>query len=198
MCCVLRVATVVWGGALSTTPKSLLYPPIHPNSADMPSKRTRSSKQNRQISANKKGKHTSDNSKEEEEEVKAGASSSSTTDAEKPKPTRRYQLDPSEFSPRLIDLQGNVFLLPSVGDTVTLQGVELTIQEASPEKCRLFRASFEDRDQQFAEAKEQLQEEINKRQEDIGALEAQSAQLFLRIQEDIDNADHLATQLGIY
>ena len=166
----------------------------------MLSKRTRSSEQKREASASKTDTDTSSNSEEEEEEeeVKAGASSSSTTDAQKPTPTRRYQLDPSEFSPRLIDLQGNVFLLPSVGDTVTLQGVELTIQEASPEKCRLFRASFEDRDQQFAEAKEQLQEEINKRQEDIGALEAQSAQLFLRIQEDIDNADHLATQLGIY
>ena len=82
--------------------------------------------------------------------------------------------------------------MKAVGDTITLQGIELTIQEASPQKCRLCRVTLEDEDLKFAEAKQQVQEEINKRQEDILALKGQFTEIGLSMEEDIANADHLA------
>ena len=74
----------------------------------------------------------------------------------------------------------------------------LAVEEASPDKCRLRRVTLEDRDQNFAEAKQQVQEESNKRQEDTRALEAQfnEVKAQMEMEKDIDNADDLATQLG--
>ena len=161
----------------------------------MPAKRSRSSKSDSKGAGSKKGKHESSS---EGEEAKTRATSSTAKEEEKEESKARagrYQLGPSESSPRLIDLQGKVVCV-SVGNTITLQGTELTVEEASPDKCRLRRVTLEDRDQKFAEAKQQVQKETNKRQEDIRALEAQTTQLLLRMQEDIDNADDLATQLG--
>ena len=147
----------------------------------------------------KNSKHES-SSKEEE---KSPTSSSSTTEENSKARTDRYQIDPSESSPRLMDLRGKVSFLV-VGDTITLEGVDLAIQEASPEKCRLYRVTLEDRDQKFAEVKQQLQEEIDKGQEDIRALKEKFTEISHRMDEEInkeeidqEGIDHLTTQLGI-
>ena len=161
----------------------------------MPAKRSRSSKRDSKGAASKKSKLKSSS---EGEEAKTRATSSTAKEEEKEESKAfagRYQLGPSESSPRLIDLQGKAVCV-SVGSTITLQGTELTVEEASPDKCRLRRVTLEDRDQKFAEAKQQVQEETNKRQEDIRALEAQFNEVKAQMEEDIDNADDLATQLG--
>ena len=97
-----------------------------------------SSKNNSTGPTNMNGEHESNS---ELEESKPHFTSSTTEDDSKAQ--TGYQLGPLESSPRLLDLQGNIFCV-FIGDTITLQGIELTIQEASPEKCRLCRVTLED------------------------------------------------------
>ena len=115
--------------------------------------------------------------------------------------TGRYQLDPSGGVPKLMTLAGETLAQFPAGKsehTFVYQGVKITVREAGPDKLCLSRVACPDEDAKFDEAKQQREEEISKREQDIKSLGAECHEIYLRMQNEPEIAEELAIQQGFH
>ena len=79
---------------------------------------------------------------------------------------------------------------------VEMGGRQWTVEEASSSKLVLSRVRLEDEDVNFSAAKVAVREEIRQRLQDIHHFEEDSKVLFERMQDEAEDADQLAVELG--
>ena len=79
---------------------------------------------------------------------------------------------------------------------VEMGGRQWTVEEASASKLVLSRVRLEDEDVNFSAAKVAVREEIRQRLQDIRHFEEDSKVLFERMQDEAEDADQLAVELG--
>ena len=126
----------------------------------------------------------------EQDRSDCGAQESKTQPALSP-------LDPAtEALPRLIVLGGGVQPVVSRHACVEMGGRQWTVEEASFSKLVLSRVRLEDEDVNFSAAKVAVREEIRQRLQDIRHFEEDSKVLFERMQDEAEDADQLAMELG--
>jgi hypothetical protein len=112
--------------------------------------------------------------------------------------TNRYQLNASECVPKLMTLAGQTLAQFSAESDTSFvyQGVQITVREANPDKLSLVCVTGGDEDVKFGEAKAQTKHEINKHEDEIKCLQADTQKILLQMQGDHDIADQLGIQLG--
>ena len=126
----------------------------------------------------------------EQDRSDCGAQESKTQPALSP-------LDPvTEALPRLIVLGGGVQPVVSRHACVEMGGRQWTVEEASSSKLVLCRVRLEDEDVNFSAAKVAVREEIRQRLQDIRHFEGEQKVLLERMQDEAEDADQLAMELG--
>ena len=80
--------------------------------------------------------------------------------------------------------------------SLEMGGRTWTAQQASPDRLVLSVTRMEDEDAKFSAAKARVQEEISQRRQDIQHFEEDKASLFERMEDEAEDADQLATELG--
>ena len=161
----------------------------------MPSKRKRSvaSKKPSRVESNKWNKteaarpdETSQGRKENEE----GKTAQQPTHLSSP-------LDPTteEAVPRLIVLGGQQSVVSASG-RVEMGRRTWTVQQADPLKLVLTSVAVEDEDVKFSAAKDAVKQEVSQRQGDIQHLEEDKMGVLSRMEDENEDADALATELG--
>ena len=79
---------------------------------------------------------------------------------------------------------------------VKMGGRQWTVEEASSSKLVLSRVRLQDEDVNFSAAKVAVREEIRQRLQDIRHFEGEQKVLFERMQDEAEDADQLAMELG--
>lgn len=79
---------------------------------------------------------------------------------------------------------------------VEMGGRQWKVEEASSSKLVLSRVRLEDEDVNFSAAKVAVREEIRQRLQDIRHFEGEHKVLFERMQDEAEDADQLAVELG--
>ena len=135
-------------------------------------------------------------SKRSKQEVRTYANLTTAVE-EKKAQAGRYQLGPNECVPRLLSLEGEILArFPPGSQTITIQDMVMAVQEASSNKLCLKRLVCEDEEESFNEANDKRKEEIKQRELDIQALDKEKQEILANMENDIEMADELATQLG--
>ena len=105
-------------------------------------------------------------------------------------------LDPTiEAVPRLIVLGGQQTVV-SVNGSVEVGGRTWTVQQANPSKLVLIVDRLEDEDVKFSAAKDAVKQEVSQRRQDIQHLEEDKMGVLSRMEDENEDADALATELG--
>ena len=105
-------------------------------------------------------------------------------------------LDPTiEAVPRLIVLGGQQTVV-SVNGSVEVGGRTWTVQQANPSKLVLICDRLEDEDVKFSAAKDAVKQEVSQRRQDIQHLEEDKMGVLSRMEDENEDADALATELG--
>ena len=105
-------------------------------------------------------------------------------------------LDPTiEAVPRLIVLGGQQTVV-SVNGSVEVGGRTWTVQQANPSKLVLICDRLEDEDVKFSAAKDAAKQEVSQRRQDIQHLEEDKMGVLSRMEDENEDADALATELG--
>ena len=79
---------------------------------------------------------------------------------------------------------------------VKMGGRQWTVEEASSSKLVLSRVRLEDEDVNFSAAKVAVREEIRQRLQDIRHFEGEQKVLLKRMQDEAEDADQVAMELG--
>jgi len=106
-------------------------------------------------------------------------------------------LDPTteEVVPRLIVLGGQQSVVSASG-SVEMGRRTWTVQQADPLKLVLTSVTIEDEDVKFSAAKDALKQEVSQRRQDIQHLEEDKMGVLSRMEDENEDADALATELG--
>ena len=106
-------------------------------------------------------------------------------------------LDPTteEVVPRLIVLGGQQSVVSASG-RVEMGRRTWTVQQADPLKLVLTSVAIEDEDVKFSAAKDAVKQEVSQRQGDIQHLEEDKMGVLSRMEDENEDADALATELG--
>ena len=106
-------------------------------------------------------------------------------------------LDPTteEVVPRLIVLGGQQSVVSASG-SVEMGRRTWTVQQADPLKLVLTSVAVEDEDVKFSAAKDAVKQEVSQRRQDIQHLEEDKMGVLSRMEDENEDADALATELG--
>ena len=106
-------------------------------------------------------------------------------------------LDPTteEAVPRLIVLGGQQSVVSASG-RVEMGRRTWTVQQADPLKLVLTSVAIEDEDVKFSAAKDAVKQEVSQRRQDIQHLEEEKMGVLSRMEDENEDADALATELG--
>ena len=84
----------------------------------------------------------------------------------------------------------------SVNGSVEVGGRTWTVQQANPSKLVLICDRLEDEDVKFSAAKDAVKQEVSQRRQDIQNLEEDKMGVLSRMEDENEDADALATELG--
>ena len=84
----------------------------------------------------------------------------------------------------------------SVNGSVEVGGRTWTVQQANPSKLVLICDRLEDEDVKFSAAKDAVKQEVSQRRQDIQHLEEDKMGVLSRMEDENEDADALATELG--